>query len=524
MKPAPTTAGDLYCSACERMFNGDVGEACPRDGTRLVKLVAAHDPFLGRDLDGRYVILAKLGQGGMGAVYRANQKSVDREVAIKVVSPQMMTDPAIIKRFLREARLASRISHPNAVGVLDFGQTSDGVFYLVMELVTGRTLESVLREEGALSPDRTIQIGMQVCLALEGAHAVPIVHRDLKPANVLVDANDLVKVLDFGIAKSLSPDTISSTMTNAGAIMGTPAFMPPELALGRPCDERADLYSLGCMLYVAVAGRLPFEAEALPEIMRKHASDPVPPLGEDVPLALAAVIYRLLEKQPEDRFGSAGETRLALERALARPSTSLPWGDAKPSPRVDPAATIPLRPRPTPEAPTIRQRSATPSTKARRAAWPWLLAATLCAGAGVAVVIAVDPFGTPPTPRPASSVSTPAASVTTPPAPAPRPSAPTPLVVTPPPAPTVDVPVPARTVDVPVPAPTVDVPSPAETPMPVAVDPDAPAKPAPARPPKRPVVKSPAKPIVKAPGKPVVKSPGKPVRPTKSGDEDPPPF
>ncbi len=484
MRSEPSTTAELYCSACERMFDTSVGEACPRDGTRLVKLVAAQDPYLGRDLDGRYVILTKLGQGGMGAVYRANQKSVDREVAIKVVSPQMMTEPAIIKRFLREARLASRINHPNAVAVLDFGQTADGVFYLVMELVTGRTLESILRTEGTLSAERAIQIATQICLALEGAHAVPIVHRDLKPANVLVGANDLVKVLDFGIAKSLSRDTISTTMTNAGAIMGTPGFMSPEVALSKPCDERTDLYSLGCLLYLAVSGRLPFDADALPEILMKHVSSPVPPLPVTVPPALAQVIYRLMQKDPGARFASAGETRLALERVSSRPATSLPWGDAQPA-----ALRSSL------QTPTIR---APAPARAKRAMWPWALAALVAGGVGVAAAIAMgtsEPStgGTSAAPAPAPAVA---------PATAPIPAAPAPAVA--PPTPTVAVPEPASAVE----------------PPRVADDP-VPAKPTTRPVPKKSIAKPIARPVAKPSAKPVTK-PVTPVTPPR--DEDPPPF
>jgi serine/threonine-protein kinase len=361
---------EMYCSTCERTFDAIVGVDCPRDGTRLIRLVSQQDPFAGRDLDGRYVVKEKLGQGGMGAVYRAVQRSVDREVAIKVVNPSMMADPAIIKRFLREARLASRLNHPNAVAVLDFGQTADGVFYLVMELVKGKTLEAILDAEGTLSPARLIPIASQICLALEGAHAVPMVHRDLKPANVILDHAGFVKVLDFGIAKSLSPDTISGTMTGSGAVVGSPGFMPPEIAQGRPCDERADQYSLGCILYLAVTGKLPFDAETLPAIMRMHAVEPVPPLPATVPRALEAIILRLLAKDPDARFATAADVRAALETALANPASSTPWTAAAKR-RIDQATTIPK------------------ARPYRRARWPWLLGSIVAIGAGVTAAIAL---------------------------------------------------------------------------------------------------------------------------------------
>ena len=307
--------GEFYCPSCEKQF--PTGERCPNDGTRLVKLKVPIDPFIGRELDGRYTMLEKLGQGGMGAVYRGSQHSVGRDCAIKVVSANLVSEPDVIKRFLREAKLASRLSHPNAVAVLDFGQTEDGVFYLVMELVAGRTLDQVFKAEKTFRPERVVRIGTQVCDALEGAHALSIVHRDLKPSNIMLlnRGRDLVKVLDFGLAKSVAPDQTSTTMTNAGALLGTPAFMPPELALGQPCDGRADLYSLACVLYLLGSGRLPFVSSSAHELIAMHGTEPAPPMT-GVPPALAAVIDRMLEKDPAKRYQTAAENREALEAAI----------------------------------------------------------------------------------------------------------------------------------------------------------------------------------------------------------------
>jgi serine/threonine-protein kinase len=308
--------GQFYCPTCEKTFAS--GDACPNDGTRLLRLKVA-DPLVGRVLDNRYTILEKLGQGGMGAVYRGNQHSVGREVAIKLVTPQLITDSDVIKRFSREAKLASKLSHPNAVGVLDFGQTDDGLFYLVMELVVGKTLDQIIKAERQLSPERIVRIGTQVCDALEGAHALQIVHRDLKPANImlLAQGRDIVKVLDFGLAKSLAPDQTSTTMTSAGSLLGTPAFMPPELALGQPCDGRADLYSLGCVLYLMGSGRLPFVSESAHELIAMHGTEQAPPMT-GVPAALAHVVDRMLEKDPNRRFQTAVEAREALEASLGQ--------------------------------------------------------------------------------------------------------------------------------------------------------------------------------------------------------------
>jgi serine/threonine protein kinase len=327
--------GEWYCPSCEKQFS--LGDRCPDDGTRLVKLAVRIDPFIGRELDGRYTIIEKLGQGGMGAVYRSSQHSVGRDCAIKVINATLVSEPDVIKRFLREAKLASRLAHPNAVAVLDFGQTEDGVFYLVMELVEGRTLDAVFRAEKSFKPERVVRIGSQVCDALEGAHALSIVHRDLKPSNIMLlnRGRDLVKVLDFGLAKSVAPDQTSTTMTNAGQLLGTPAFMPPELALGQPCDGRADLYSLGCVLYLLGSGKLPFQSTSAHELIAMHASDVAPPMT-GVPPALGRVIDRLLAKDPAARYQSAAETREALEAAvdgrLYTPVPGIPAvGDTNPS-------------------------------------------------------------------------------------------------------------------------------------------------------------------------------------------------
>jgi serine/threonine protein kinase len=345
--------GELYCTACEKTFH--VGERCPTDGTRLLKLKARIDPFLGRDLDGRYTVLEKLGSGGMGAVYRAEQHSVDREVAIKVINSSLVSEPEVIKRFLREAKLASKLSHPNAVGVMDFGQTDDGVFYLVMELVTGRTLDDVIKAERIFKPERVVRIAIQICDALEGAHALQIIHRDLKPSNIMLMASgrDLVKVLDFGLAKSTSPDQTSTTMTGAGAVVGTPAFMPPELATGEPCDARSDLYSLGVILYLLGSGRLPFMSDSVHELLALHASDdPAPPMT-GVPIGLARVIDKLLAKKPADRYQSAVLARTALEESLAI-QTPASWpNDTYPSIGPFPATTAQFAGMETPIPPSL---------------------------------------------------------------------------------------------------------------------------------------------------------------------------
>lgn len=376
--------GQFYCPTCEKTFT--VGEACPNDGTRLLRLKVA-DPLVGRVLDNRYTILEKLGQGGMGAVYRGNQHSVGREVAIKLVTPQLITDSDVIKRFSREAKLASKLSHPNAVGVLDFGQTDDGLFYLVMELVVGKTLDEIIKAERQLSAERIVRIGAQVCDALEGAHALQIVHRDLKPANImlLAQGRDIVKVLDFGLAKSLAPDQTSTTMTSAGSLLGTPAFMPPELALGQPCDGRADLYSLGCILYLMGSGRLPFVSESAHELIAMHGTQQAPPMT-GVPAPLAHVVDRMLEKDPNRRFQTAAETREALEASLGQRIATPVSGVTRMPQQISFASSDTIAAVP---APTIR------AAKKRAALGPILGALALVIGGVVAFALTRNTHETP---------------------------------------------------------------------------------------------------------------------------------
>jgi serine/threonine-protein kinase len=470
--------GDLYCPSCERTYFE--GVHCPADGTRLVRIKSQVDPLIGRNLDGRYTIIEKLGQGGMGAVYRGTQHSVGREIAIKVISAHLVADRDAIKRFLREAKLASRLSHPNAVSVLEFGQTDDGLLYLVMELVAGRTLDQVIKSERVLRPERVVRIGTQVCDALEGAHALQIVHRDLKPANIMLlsQGRDLVKVLDFGLAKSVAPDQAATTMTNAGALLGTPAYMPPELALGGTCDGRADLYSLGVILYLLGSGRLPFESESAHELIAMHGHERAPAMT-GVPPALAAVIDRLLEKDPDKRYQSATDARDALDASLDSRMTTPPSGTQfsdQTSPSIGPFPApsqqfAHLRDTPTPKtrsrtelhrlvsSDTIVAEPATANSvvDAARPSRGWLVPvlalAMIGAGAGVFLMMrggTTTPSPAVTTPEPAVTTPEPAATPAAIQAPAPTPSptaapAPTPSPVPAPAAAEVAAPAPVAT-------------------------------------------------------------------------------
>lgn len=309
--PPAANETELYCPACDQSFAEGVAH-CPNDGTRLVRLNDVKDPLIGRNLERRFLIKERLGTGGMGAVYRAWQGSVGREVAVKVIEARLKGGRLAAKRFLREAKLASRLSHANTVSVIDFGQTEDGLLYLVMELVKGRTLGDVLLEDGRFGVDRMVRVGVQLCDALEAAHKLAIIHRDLKPSNIILldepRGRDHVKVLDFGLAKSLA-DEGSTTMTQSDAIMGTPSYIPPEAVTLMQFDERSDLYSLGVILYEVLAGRLPFNATTVQEMLRQHAYDQPQPLPPDVAPPVAGFLYRLLSKQPDHRPQTAAEVR-----------------------------------------------------------------------------------------------------------------------------------------------------------------------------------------------------------------------
>jgi len=310
-----TPTDEAYCSACNQSYPLD-HDVCPKDGARLIKLRGARDALIGRILDQRYEVRGALGEGGMGTVYRAHQLSVDREVALKVIHSKLASNRTAVKRFLREARLASRLSQPNVVNVYDFGQTEDGVLYLVMELLRGNTLARELEPMRPLPLRRVLAIGLQLCDALEVAHAQGIIHRDLKPGNIIVlddpPGRDLIKVLDFGLAKSLATET-SSLITASSALLGTPLYMPPEQIGGESSDQRGDLYALGCILHHMLAGRPPFVRETVNAVLAAHLHEPPPPLVAPAPLA--ELVAGLMAKSPNDRPSSAARVREVLQAA-----------------------------------------------------------------------------------------------------------------------------------------------------------------------------------------------------------------
>ncbi len=265
-------------------------------------------------LGGRYRIERELGRGGMAKVFLGTDTVLGRTVAVKILAPQYADDDSFVQRFRREAQAAASITHPNIVSVFDTG-SDDGVHYIVMEYVEGRTLAEFLAGGGRILPDRAIDIAMDVCRALEAAHARGVIHRDIKPGNIMLDPRGDVKVTDFGIARVT---TTADTVAQTAAIMGTAAYLSPEQAQGLPNDGRSDIYSLGCVLYEMVTGRPPFLGDSPVAVASKQVLEqPVPPsrLNSDVTADLDAVILRSLAKNPANRYQSAEEMRADLERA-----------------------------------------------------------------------------------------------------------------------------------------------------------------------------------------------------------------
>jgi serine/threonine-protein kinase len=351
------------------------------------------DSRVGSLLGGRYRLLRKLGEGGMGTVYVGVQEPLGRKVAVKVLLPVLARDATLVARFQREAELAASLGHPNIVQVTDFG-VDDGAAFLVMDLLEGESLGAVIEREAPMSAERVRFIAAQILSALEAAHARDVVHRDLKPDNVFLTSvsgvADLVKLLDFGIARLV--EDADQKMTATGQVLGTPAYMSPEQARGRPVDARSDLYAVGVVMYEALSGRMPVTGSNYHELMFAIVDQVPTPLTELVPgldPELVAVVDRAMNKETHARYASAAEMRAALDALgplSARSPSRVP--SRPPTTRVNEvamAATV------TPEAlsavaagesarpAAVRPSVATLPRSPRR--WAWLAVTVASAGA-----------------------------------------------------------------------------------------------------------------------------------------------
>lgn len=318
------------CPNCHNTYPSEFN-VCPQDGTALVERGTWARGALVR---GKYRILDKIGQGGMGSVYKAQHVAFDELRALKVMHPSLMSDELFVKRFRHEAVITRRLQHPNAVRVDDIDETEDHRPFIVMEYIEGKSLKKLIHDEGALAAPRVCAISKQVAAALDAAHHLGMIHRDIKPENIVLlgePGEEQVKVLDFGIAKikeARVKETSGMTLTGAGVVVGTPQYMSPEQAMGKRGDEldgRSDLYSLGVVMYQMLSGDLPFKADTTMEMLIAHMQRTPKPLGDlhpaaAIPEPVSNLVMRLLEKDPAARPASARALIEELERVEKQPS------------------------------------------------------------------------------------------------------------------------------------------------------------------------------------------------------------
>ncbi len=386
----------MICPHCHAALGIDA-RFCPACGKALVPTeTQAPDSsplasaLIGREIAGRFRILAKLGEGGMGAVYRGEQMSLKRAVAVKVLRPEVSHNQQLLRRFSAEAEAVAKLDHPNTVKVYDFGQDTDGALFIAMEYIEGGSLRDAMRA-GPLPGPRAFAIAAQVAASLADAHAQSIIHRDLKPDNVMLQdkgrQRDIVRVLDFGIAKLRDDSRATQQMTQAGDMLGTPQYMAPEQIRGDAIDGRTDIYALGCMLYEMVTGRLPFEGTSVMAILTKHLTDSAvvpsqrrPELG--LPGIIDQVVMIAMAKDPAsrpltmERYGEliAG----ALHVIDPNRSAVMPMSHVV-VPSVPAHTPVPLAMTPIP--PTVR---AAPRPARPRTWIPWFVVVGVLGVAGIA--------------------------------------------------------------------------------------------------------------------------------------------
>ena len=362
------------CPVCELEYPDDV-EVCSSDGSRLMHTPQAEeppDPLLCQVVDGRYRVDELLGVGGMGAVYRAVQLTMNRPVALKVLRPELASDAEVVQRFLREVQAVSMLTHANTITVYDFGQSPEGLLYIAMEFLQGRALSEVIWAEGSLAIYRALRVIGEVAGALAEAHAQGIVHRDLKPDNIMLaeigGRSDQVKVLDFGVAKLTETQQQQTELTKAGFTVGTPDYMAPEQAQAKThITHHADLYALGCILFECLATRPPFVDDAGISVLMAHCTAEVPALasarpGLQVPEEVERLVRWLLAKEPGDRPESAEVLQQHIEqllRALA-PDGVFATGESAIWEGAGPPASPALAPDTAPDVPASLHSAETP--------------------------------------------------------------------------------------------------------------------------------------------------------------------
>lgn len=330
------------CPTCRNCFADNVNN-CPDDGSEVAPSISG-EPIL----DGRYQLEKRLGQGGMGVVYKARHIFLKTQHAIKVILPDLVgNDPNLVTRFRQEALAAAAIRHQNIIAVTDFGVVRGTMPFLVMEFVQGKSLQDIMADEGAMPPMRAFELMQPICAGIAAAHRQKIIHRDLKPLNVMIQEGVPVsegsKILDFGLAKIKSGELLGSFIAaQTTGLMGSPFYMAPEQWSDDPPDARADIYSLGVMLYQMLCGEVPFRGSSIPSIMKKHLTLDVPTLaskGVDVPPQVEAVIRHALEKELKYRTPSADDFARELREAMAAASATLKrTGDS--AAEIDPSKTI----------------------------------------------------------------------------------------------------------------------------------------------------------------------------------------
>ena len=363
---------------------------CPSDGTALRP--KGSDSLVGRVLADRYHILKRIGEGGMGRVYLGEHVKMNRQCAIKVMSPALVNDAESAARFAREASNAARIIHPNVAAVFDYGE-SDGLIYLVMEFVDGEPLSRLLAREAPLGLDRAIELTRQIAEGLGAAHELGIVHRDLKPDNILImrtrAGREIAKVVDFGIAKAIR-EGADEGLTRTGQVIGTPEFMSPEQLLGDPVDARADLYALGCIFHMMLTAAPPFNAQTREQMIKKRLSEDAPhvhALDPGIPESVAGIVARLLARSPKDRYASAAELRDALSGTHLRRSVLAKTvdDDSRLTPRSAPTVAFLRATQATTEVTEV------PVAKPARRRVPLVIAGTTVAVIGVALAMQMSP-------------------------------------------------------------------------------------------------------------------------------------